>query len=392
MTAVPQSRRAGPTMRVTMVIQSFAPIVGGAELQLERLLPYLAERGVDVTVLTRGHPARPRSEAVSGGRIHRSRLAGRSAAASAAFVAGSLARLVRRRGSVDVVHTHGALSEGTIALGATLAGIPTVVMILRSGYWGDLERLLVKPLGARRLRALSRRVSFIALSVESREELLAHGVPGERILEIPYGVDCGVYRPADAQERAALRSELRLPAGPLAVYVGRLTHVKRVDTVVEAAARTDGLTLAVVGDGKERARLERLARERQVDERVRFVGLSDRVPDYLRAADLFVLPSRAEGMSNALLEAMACGLACVATPVSGSTELLRDGRGVLVGEGDTEAWSEALRTLAADAGRRAALGGAAAAHVRDHLSIERQADRLVDAYRSLSSRRGSTRS
>jgi glycosyltransferase involved in cell wall biosynthesis len=376
-------------MRVTMVIQSFAPIIGGAELQLERLLPYLAERGVEVTVLTRGHPKRPRSEAVAGGTVHRSPLAGRSAAASAVFVAGSLARFVRQRGSVDVVHTHGALSEGTIALGAALSGIPTVVMILRSGYWGDLERLLVKPLGARRMRALARRVSFIALSVESREELIAHGVPRARILVIPYGVDCSVYRPSDAEERAALRAELRLPAGPLAVYIGRLTHVKRVDTVVEAAARADGLTLAVVGDGKERERLERLARERQVDERVHFVGFSDRVPDYLRTADLFVLPSRAEGMSNALLEAMACGLACVATPVSGSTELLRDGRGVLVDEGDVEAWGEALATLARDAPRRAALGEAAAAHVRDHLSIEQQADRLVDAYRSLASRRRS---
>ncbi len=375
-----------------MVIQSFAPIVGGAELQLERLLPHLRERGVATTVLTRGHAERPRREWLDGGEVRRSPVAGRSAAASAAFVAASLAHLARGRGSIDVVHTHGALSEGTIALGAAQLGIPTVVMILRSGYWGDLERLLAKPLGARRLRALASRVTFIALSGESEDELRAHGVADERILRIPYGVDCSVHRPAAPQERAALRAELGLPPGPVAVYVGRLTHVKRVDTVLEATSRVAGLTLAVVGDGRERAALERLAHERRLGDRVRFVGFSDRVAEYLRAADLFVLPSRAEGMSNALLEAMASGLACVATPVSGSTELLGSTRGRLVDEGDVAGWAATLRELAGDDALRSSLGAAAAEHVRANLSIERQADRLAEAYGVLADRRRSRRS
>jgi L-malate glycosyltransferase len=366
-----------------MVIQSFSPIVGGAELQLERLLPYLAERGATVTVLTRGHAERPRHETVPGGEVRRSRLAGRSPAASAAFVLWALVHLARRRRRVDVVHTHGSLSEGTIALGATALGVPALVMVLRSGYWGDLERLLAKPLGRRRLRLLARRVTFVALSAESREELRAHGVPEERILGIPYGVDCRVYRPAGEAERTALRAELGLPASPLAVYVGRLTHVKRVETVIEALPAAPDLHFAVVGDGPERPALERLSADRGLGGRVRFVGFSDRVPDYLRAADVFVLPSRAEGMSNALLEAMACGLACAATPVSGSTELLADGRGLLVPEGDVAAWGEALARLGGDPGLRSRLGGAAAAHVREHLSIDRQADRLVAAYGTL---------
>jgi glycosyltransferase involved in cell wall biosynthesis len=375
------------SIRVAMVIQSFSPIVGGAELQLERLLPYLERRGVETTVLTRGHPERPRRQRVPGGLVLRSPRSGRSPLASAVYAASALLHLARRRRSVDLVHTHGALSEGTIALGARLLRLPTVVMILRSGYWGDLERLVAKPLGARRLAALARSAHFIALSSESVAELAAHGVPADRVLEIPYGVETDVYRPPESGERGRLREALGLPEGPLAVYVGRLTHVKQVETVVEAAAAVPELALAVVGDGPRRGALERLARDRGAAGRIRFLGFSDRVPDFLRAADLFVLPSKAEGMSNALLEAMACGLACVATPVSGSVELLAEERGVLVAEGDVPGWAEALGALARDGGRRAALGAAAAAHVHAHLSIERQADRLVEAYRALAARR-----
>ncbi len=105
--------------------------------------------------------------------------------------------------------------------------------------------------------------------------------------------------------------------------------------------------------------------------------------DHLRAADVFLLPSRAEGLSNALLEAMACGLACVATPVSGSAALLEDGRGILAPAGDPTAWASELRRLGGDADLRARLGNAARAYVSAQYSLEATADGLVAAYRRL---------
>jgi glycosyltransferase involved in cell wall biosynthesis len=107
------------------------------------------------------------------------------------------------------------------------------------------------------------------------------------------------------------------------------------------------------------------------------------VHSHLRAADVFLLPSRAEGLSNALLEAMACGLACVATPASGSAGLLADGRGLLIPAGATELWADALRRLAADADLRGRLGEEARAHVVAHYSLAATADRLVAAYTRL---------
>ncbi|MGH8978138.1 MAG: glycosyltransferase, partial [Acidimicrobiia bacterium] len=124
--------------------------------------------------------------------------------------------------------------------------------------------------------------------------------------------------------------------------------------------------------------------EHRIGERVRFVGMSDRVPDYLRAADAFFLPSLGEGMSNALLEAMACGLPCVVTEaVGGIDELLGRDRGVAVPVQDVHAWADAMRRLADDPARRAELGSAAARYVGSTLSIDATADRLADLYREL---------
>jgi glycosyltransferase involved in cell wall biosynthesis len=253
------------------------------------------------------------------------------------------------------------------------------VTVLGTGEHGDLARLARKPLGRARARLLFKWAWFAALSAEARGELIAHGVPPERILELPNGVDLTVHRPVGEQERASLRAQLGLPArGFVGAFVGRLHPVKDVDTLLAAAARVGELTLVVVGDGPDRMRLEARARALDLDSRVRFQGLSSRVPDVLRAADVFLLSSHGEGMSNALLEAMACGLPCLASrSVGGAAELLGEGRGVLLADGDVAAWAGAIERLAGDAALRGEFGSAAAAFVARRLSLDAAADRLA---------------
>ena len=366
-----------------MAIQSFRPTVGGSELQLERLLPHLAARGVSVTVLTRAHRDAPRLELLVGGELRRTRLGGTSPLASLAFVIGSLRYVIRRRRQIDVLHSHGALSPGTVALGARLLGLPAMVKVLRTGYRGDFDRLHTKPGGRLRARQLAKRVWFIAPSAETREELLARGVPATRIFTIPNGVDTKVFRPAAATERMRLRSELGLPGGILGISACRLEAVKQLDTLMHALEQVRELHLVIVGDGPQRRQLEALARRVGVEHRVGFAGLSNRVPDYLRASDAFFLPSRSEGMSNALLEAMACGLACIATPVGGTRELLREGRGIVAATASVSAWSEAMGRVVDDARLRRRMGALAARYARESLAIEATAERIVDAYRTV---------
>jgi glycosyltransferase involved in cell wall biosynthesis len=378
--------RPGSTgLYAALAIQTFRPLIGGAELQLERLLPHLAERGVRTEVLTRAVDGRPQRERVAGSVVHRTRVSGESPLASVVYVAGALAHVFRRRSQIDLVHAHGVLSPGTIALGARVLGLPYLVTVLGTGDRGDLARLARKPLGGLRARLLLRWGWFAALSAEAREELLASGAPAERIFALPNGVDLGVHRPATAQERARRREQLGLaPERFVGVFVGRLHPVKDVDTVLEAAARVPELDLVIVGDGPDRARLEARARRLGIESRVRFHGFSSQVADVLGASDAFLLSSHGEGMSNALLEAMACGLPClVSRSVGGARELLGEERGMLLADGEVAAWAEAIRRLVDEPALRSALGGAAADFVAERLSLEAGADRLVGAYATI---------
>jgi glycosyltransferase involved in cell wall biosynthesis len=362
------------------VIQSYRPVVGGAQLQLERLLPLLSQRGVEVTVLTKRVRGYPRVERMAAATVRRLALPGASSLSSLAFIALCLAYIARRRRRTDIVHAYGALSEGIVALGASAMGLPAVVRILRAGELGDLERLSSKPAGGWRWGCLAQRAWFIALSVEGRAELVHAGVPEARAARIPNGVELSVFRPAQPVERRRLRESLGLPVeAPVAVFAGRVWPEKQLHLVVDALAAIPNLMLAVIGEGPELEPLRARARAAGVAERVRFAGVTDDVADYLRSADIFVLPSRSEGMSNSLLEAMACGLACAATPVSGVPELLGAGRGLLVPPSG-EAWRGALSRLAEDGELRARLGARAASLVRQSHSIGMTADLTVSLY------------
>jgi glycosyltransferase involved in cell wall biosynthesis len=376
---------------VCALIQSFRPTVGGAELQLERLLPHLAARGVAVTVLTRGVRGMPRRERLGDADIRRGLIGGRSFAASAAYTLGSLTHIALHRGRYDLVHAHGALSEGTIALGAERLGMPALVKVLLAGNEGDFEVLAGRFAGRWRTRSLVRRAWFAATSAAVRAQLERLGVPPSRIFAIPNGVDVDVYRPPSPDERLQLRFRLGLDAdAPLALFIGRLVPRKRVATAIRAVGETEAeIRLVVVGEGPERSNLERIAHEHGLAERVSFTGAVPNVADYLRAADFFLLPSRSEGLSNALLEAMACGLACLAPPVSGVDELFAGGRGIVVASDEAESWGRAIERLAADPEQTKRLGARARELVCADFTLERTADRLVAAYRTMLSRRSS---
>jgi glycosyltransferase involved in cell wall biosynthesis len=375
-------------MHVTMAIQAYAPTVGGGELQLQRLVPQLAARGIRSRIITRGVDGWPRREPYGDGVVIRTRVAGESPAASVVYVGTAIGDLARHRFRTDVVHAHGALSPATIALGATYLRLPAVVTPLGAGPPGDLARLQHKPGGRRRLALLVRRAHFVALSNALADELRGLGVPDGHLHEIPNGFDAASFHAVDDGTRATLRTELGLPVDAFVVlFTGRLHPVKNVGVVIDALAHVpEPALLVVVGDGPDRAALEARARAAHVAGRVRFTGVTDRVHQFMQAADVFVLPSIAEGMSNALLEAMACALPCVVTSsISGTDELLTAARGLCVGDASPAAWAAAIRALATDPARRRSLGAAAAAFVNARFSIEHTADQLARLYRSLAS-------
>ncbi len=374
---------------VAILTSLFPPSVGGIQTQTLALARGLAELGVEVHVVTRPAAGRPAREETAGVTVHRVGLARGGPAATLAYVALAARAVASLRERVSVLHAHQLLSPASAALVASgLHRTPFVVTAHASGAVGDVASLARQgPLGRARLLALRRRAgAFVAVSAPIRDELAHAGIPPDRIRSIPNGVDTRRFAPADAAERTRLRRALALPPVPLLVYAGRLAPEKGVDLLLDgwADARRRGCSgvLCLVGEGPERAALERRARDHGVLGAVRFAGPTDDVVPWLRAADVFVLPSRQEGLSVALLEAMACGVAVVATDVGG-TRAAADGAAVLVPPAPA-ALSAAIRGVLDEPERALALGESARRRAVERFGILEIARRHLDLYREVS--------
>ena len=370
-----------------MVIQSFPPVLGGAQRQVERLAPHLERRGVEVSVVTRRPPGTAAWERNAGYTLYRIGVPPFAAGASIAYTARGTAVVVRLR--PDVVHVHDLLSPGSIGIAAgLLTRAPVVAKVLTAGPGGDLERLIAKPLGGPRLLVMARRfATFICLSEEIERELTRYGVPPERMTRIPNGVDTNRFRPPRAGEREAARRELGMPREDfLAVYCGRFTPSKRLDVLVEAFHGVPG-RLLLVGAGPEDERLRMLASDPALEGRVLLKATVDDPAPIHRAADVYASASRAEGMSGSVLEAMATGLPVVASPASGMSELIGANRaGVLLEDERPSSLRRALVEMASDPDRRSAIGAEGRRVVLRDYSLETMADRLLGLYESVSAR------
>ncbi|HEX8683203.1 MAG TPA: glycosyltransferase family 4 protein [Ardenticatenaceae bacterium] len=370
-------------IRVAMIIQGYLPRVGGAERQLAALAPLLQAQGVELSVLTRRYPGLAPFEIIGGVPVHRLPIPGPKAVASLSFTLSALWLLRRLR--PHVIHAHELLSPTTAAVAAKrLFGVPVVAKVLRGGELGDVAKLQSRSSGISRLQRFRHEVDgFIVISKEIDEELAGVGVPPEKRFFIPNGVDLERFASVSPEEKAALRASLGLPDGPIALFTGRLVPEKRVDQLVALwptiRATHPAATLLVLGTGGEEARLQQMA-----GGGVRFTGRIEDVVPYLQAADLFVLPSATEGLSNALLEAMAAGLAVVATSVGGAPDVIEHGdNGWLVPPDDRAALEAALLALLGDAERRATLGQRARERVTRDYALPVIAQRLYALYSHL---------
>ena len=198
--------------------------------------------------------------------------------------------------------------------------------------------------------------------------------------QIYNGVDTAKYHPA--VERAKLRGELGLPPETQLIgIVARLDPIKDHATLLKAIAgvTTDEthVHLVVIGDGPELERLDGLA-----GQNVHFLGSRTDVPELLPQLDLFVLSSLNEGISNTILEAMACGVPVVASRVGGNPELVREGTdGCLFPAGDVSALGDCLRAYLADDALRSAHGANGRQRVLEQFSIRAMVDQYEQVWR-----------
>jgi glycosyltransferase involved in cell wall biosynthesis len=168
------------------------------------------------------------------------------------------------------------------------------------------------------------------------------------------------------------------------LYLGRLSPEKGTDTLCKTwrhlAPRLADAQLVVVGDGPDRPLVEELIATAG-ENRVRFLGFREQVKPYIRAADVLLLPSRTEGMPNAVVEAAACGVPTVATNTRGAQEVIVNGQtGVLVAEEDAQALATEVERLLRDGEARARMGGQARELALSTWSVESTFSILAKAY------------
>lgn len=373
--------------RVLMLVAQFWPLVGGAENQARRLAGELQRQGASVEVWTGRWDASWPSEAVLDGvpvrRIGAARPRSLLRVRRWLFMLALWRALRRDAWRFDVIHVHQVLYPAFVAaLAGRLRGVPCLARISSTGSTSDLRMAAHGGVGIQ--RAVTRRLltRIVAVNARAEAECLDAGYRRDQVVRIPNGVAVGPEPPARSErERVTI------------LYLGGLRAEKRVEDLLLAWTAAGGPgRLRVAGDGPHRERLQALAAGA-----VEFLGEVEDPSALLRGADVFVLASSAEGMSNALLEAMAAGCACIATFVGGNVDLLgpelpapppvgtylRGSAGLLVPAGDVAALGAALRDLSADVALRRALGEAAYRRCLQSYAIGDVARTYLDLYRAL---------
>ena len=298
-----------------------------------------------------------------------------------------LGRLLRRHGA-DVIHVHSARAHVLARIAALRLRRPVVATVhmragqpvagrglrvrLRHVLYGIVESWLVRRAG---------RVVHVCAADHLRG--VAEGAAADQTVFIENGIDLDRFPPA--ADRRGRRAALGVPAEAVVLAcVARLDPQKGLDVLIEAAAHLRGtFELWMIGDGPLEATLREQARARGIAGRMRWLGAREDVPALLAAADVFVLPSRFETSSIALLEGMAAGLPVVATDVGDTGRLVGQGRaGRIVAPDDAAALAAALQDFIDAPAERLRFAAAAVHEARQHSDVQMVA-RLQTVYEAL---------
>lgn len=382
--------------RVCLLVETYHPVIGGGETQARALAAGLGAFGIDMRVITRrSDVAFAAHEIIDGVPVRRLGPAGPGHLKKWAMLPGLFVELLRTARHDDVLLVCGFRVLGIAAVPAgRLLGKRVVLKADNNGEMsGDYFKAgasklrlagvprLVAAFIALRNGLLRRADAFVSLSSDMQAELLAEGVPESRITAIPNSVDVARFRRRPEPGKAALRTALGLPEdGLIVLFTGRLLASKGVLDLVRAwAALAPGhptARLVIVGSGKGlmhdcEGELHALIEASGLRGSVVTTGFVRNVEDYLAAADIFAFPTTDEAFGISLIEAMAAGLAAVATRVGGIKDIIEpEVNGLLIEPGDRPALETGLRRLLGDDALRRRLGAMAEATVTERYTTE----------------------
>lgn len=396
-------------LKVCILTETYHPVIGGGETQARLLAEGLVARGASVIVLTRrSDPALPRHERYGHVVVHRLWPPGRGQLKKWGLLLSAGPALLRLRSEYDIVFVSGFRIVGLAAV--VMARILRKAVVLKADSRGEMSgaffeagldrakvpgfSLLFRAFLKLRNAALRRADAFVAITPEITAEYAAAGIPESRVRMVPNGVETSRFGPLDAQARAELRIKLGIDAAArVAVYTGRLVSYKGLPTLLrawpEVLRAVPAARLLLLGEGGlDIHNCEQQLREQVQQEglagSVTFVGAVSDVSPWLQAADVFVFPTENDAFPSSLVEAMACGLAVVTTPVGAIPTIVQAGEtGVLVTPADSGRLAEALVRVFRDPGLSSRLGAAARQAALGKYSAGAMTSRYLDLFRAV---------
>jgi glycosyltransferase involved in cell wall biosynthesis len=381
------------TIRPLMVSLYFDPVYSGSAIQAFNLATKLKGLGAEPMIVSANLTGSPAHEIYRGIPLYRIPVLKGGDLLRLSFWASFAAFVARVRGRVDVIHAHGTGPHAIVGPVGRLFRRPTILKIAMAG--SDINFRGMGRLLGRTTRAMVQPIDrYIATTSAIEAEFAPAGLDASRVRLIPNGVDTDANRPLDPEAKARLRAELGLPEGPLVITVGIVIARKNVDGALRAfagavAAGAPGhfLILGPMPDehAAYHASLRAFISAHGLESRVTFLGFRTPVAPYLQAADVFVFPSRQEGMPNSVLEAMACGLPCLVSGSAGveSSVVTHGESGFALDVADEGAWASTLEQLLTSPTLRARIGSAARQAILANFSLDAIAARYWRLYHEL---------
>lgn len=379
------------SFRILMFARYLPPEYSGAASQALLLARRLRERGHAVSFVSAAWKGHPGPYLVDGFEVTGVPINLKTVHQEFGVWRALWGHLWERRRAIDILHAQGAsYTQCIVGPMGRLLGKPSLVKA--SLAHNDLQSLSGTRVAGIHRAFLGMIDAYIAISADLEQEFAERGLDASKVRRIPNGVDLDRFQPVSAEERRAAAAALGLPVDrEIALFVGVFDQRKRIEWLCERWVATGGfgtgmLLVAVGPTSREvygvalRARLEQWAAAHP--DLMRIHAHAADIAPYYHASDCFVFPSSNEGLPNALLEAIACGLPAVATRVSGCNELVRDGvTGSAFDVDDAEGLTAALHSVRGEAGRR--MGAAGRRMVLGSFDIGAVATRYEDLYREL---------
>lgn len=377
-------------MKILQISALFTPHIGGIETHVYTLSRYLVKKGHDVTVFTSKLPKTQNYEIIDGIKVHRFR--NMWSPLNNQVVPGIFFRLLKKAGEFDLIHVHGHLqfTSNVAALHKKIGGRPLVLTshgtVEYEDWRGIINRVYNASVGKLTVKSADKIIALTSRQAKIIEEM---GARKEDITIIPNGVDLERIKLSAGEN--TFKSKYGLSEKKIILYVGGLIPRKGLNYLIESMNDVNGdVALVIVGGELSshkgvKDNLENLVKSEKL-QNVVFTGnlTGQGLEDAYSSADVFVLPSLAEGLAIALLEAMAYGIPVIATDIPGNSGIIKDNQnGVLVEPKNTSKLAEKINYILGNQGERERLGKNARTCIEEEYSWGAIIDKISGVYGSL---------